>query len=127
MTETYGYTRTRQLLERREPPTALLVSSIIPALGVRRALVDAGLKLGTDVSVVIHDDVLSYFRNDGDVPTYTATRSSVRMAGERAADLLLRAIAEPDGKKQHVHLEAELTLGQSTGPAPAFKQLLNQD
>ncbi len=127
MTETYGYRRTRELLALDRPPTALLVSSMITALGVRRALMDAGLKLGSDVSVVVHDDDLSYFRDDGEVPTYTATRSSVRLAGERAAELLLRTIAEPNGEKRHVLLEAELTLGQSTGPAPAFRQLLNQD
>lgn len=126
MTETYGYEQMSALLAGPSPPTAVLVSSIIPAIGVRRALVEASLKLGTDVSVVVHDDDLSYFRNIGDVPTYTATRSSVREAGRLAADMLLKAIADPAGGLKHILLEAELTLGQSTGQAPALRRFLQQ-
>ena len=58
MTETYGYRRMQDLLARETPPTAVIVSSIIPALGVRRALTDHGLTVGKDISVVIHDDDL---------------------------------------------------------------------
>lgn len=126
MTETYGYRRMCELLALKTPPTAVIISSIIPALGVRRALVDEGLALGTDVSVVIHDDDLSYFRNDGDVPPFTATRSSVYEAGRRTADMLLEAITQPKGGCVHLLMEAELTLGQSTGPAPALRQFLDQ-
>ena len=126
MTETYGYRRMVEMLESAKPPTAVIVSSIIPALGLRRALVDYGLKIGKDVSVVIHDDELSYFRNDGDVPTYTATRSSVREAGRLTANMLLDAIQNPDAAARHILLEAEVTLGQSTGPAPAYHQFLSQ-
>lgn len=126
MTETYGYRRMSELLASDTPPSAVIVSSIIPALGVRRALTDHGLNVGTDISVVIHDDDLSYFRNAGDVPTYTATRSSVHEAGRHTADLLLDAIEAPNGSCRHILLEAELTLGQSTGPAPAMRQFLEQ-
>ncbi len=126
MTETYGYQRMQELLALPAPPTAVIVSSIIPALGVRRALVDAGLKLAEDISVVIHDDDLSYFRNDGDVPTYTATRSSVREAGRITAEMLLSAITRGAGAPQNILLEAELMVGQSTGPAPAVRRLLNE-
>lgn len=126
MTETYGYGEARRFLDRADPPTAFLISSIIPAIGVRRALDDLGLRMGRDVSVVVHDDVLSYFRNDGEVPIYTATRSSVRDAGRRCADVLLRAIASPKAPPRNIMLEAELTIGQSTGPAPRMRQMLEQ-
>ena len=126
MTETYGYDTTCALLERPVPPTALLVSSIIPAIGARRAISDFGLQMGKDISVVVHDDDLSYFRNEGDVPTYTATRSSVREAGWHVADMLLETIKSPDAAPRHLLLEAELTVGQSTGPAPAVRHLLEQ-
>ena len=42
MTETYGYQSVRQMMELPEPPTAYLVSSMIPAIGIRRAIHDAG-------------------------------------------------------------------------------------
>ncbi len=126
MTETYGYDTTMRLLNAPAPPTALLVSSIIPAIGARRAISDLGLTMGQDVSVVVHDDDLSYFRNDGDVPTYTATRSSVRDAGWQIAEMLLETINTPDAPPRHRLLEAELTVGQSTGAAPAVREILEQ-
>lgn len=126
MTETYGYDTAMRLLQRGAPPTALLISSIIPAIGARRAISDLGLTMGRDISVVIHDDDLSYFRNEGDEPTYTATRSSVRDAGWHTADRLLETINAPDAPPRHIMLEAELTVGKSTGAAPVVRQIFEQ-
>lgn len=119
MTETYGYTACAQMLEAANPPTAFLVSSIISALGVRRAIEERGLKMGRDVSVVTHDDTLSYLANGSDVPIFTATRSSVRDAGRQLSRMLLTQIDDPSSPPQHILLEAELTVGRSTGPAPS--------
>ena len=117
MTEHYGHDSAMALLSLDDPPTAFLVSSLISAIGVRRAIEERGLKLGRDVSVITHDDDLSYLGNGKDVPIFTATRSSVREAGRIAADLLLDLIADPDRTPRHRLLEAELTIGGSTGPA----------
>jgi LacI family transcriptional regulator len=118
MTEAHGHQSAVRMLAQPVPPTAFLVSSMISALGVRRALGDAGLALGRDVSVVIFDDELSYLRNGEDEPIFTAIRSSVRQAGRLCAEMLLDIIRDPDQKPRHVLLEAELVLGRSTGPAP---------
>ena len=126
MTETYGYATARKFLEAKAPPTALLISSIISAIGARRAIDDLGLRMGREVSIVVHDDDLSYFRNEGDVPIFTGTRSSVRDAGWHTADMLIDTINEPDGPARTLLLEADLTVGQSTGPAPEIRQLLEQ-
>lgn len=126
MTETYGYEAACRLLKSPKCPTAFLVSSIIPAIGVRRAISQAGLKLGRDISVVIHDDDLSYLRNAGDVPIFTGTRSPVRQAGRMLAEMLLDAIGNPDNPPQQQLLEAQLMVGQSTGPAPALRRVLEQ-
>lgn len=121
MTENYGFEVARRMLSTSNPPTAFVVSSIIPAIGVRRAISKAGLVFGRDVSIVIHDDDLSYFRNTGDVPLFTAVRSSVREAGQRCAAMLLEIIRRREeglrneGPMQSL-MEAELTIGQSTGP-----------
>ena len=117
MTETYGHAAARDLLCARPAPTAFLTSSLLVALGVRRAVEEAGLKLGRDVSVVTHDDELSYFSNGGEVPVFTATRSSVREAGRLAARMLLDRIADPSIGPQERLLEAALVIGPSTGPA----------
>ncbi len=118
MTEEHGYSNAMKMLDLPEPPTAFLTSSLVVALGVRRALQDRNLVMGRDVSIITHDDDLGYLRNGGDVPIFTATRSSVREAGRQGADMLLDMIANPsDTPKQHL-LEADMILGGSTGPAP---------
>lgn len=116
MTEAQGHDLTRSLLARPDRPTAILVSSIIMAIGVRRGIEEQGLTLGRDVSLITYDDDLSYFRNGTDIPVYTATRSSVREAGRRAAQMLIDIINGKDSPTELL-LEAELTLGMSTGPA----------
>lgn len=118
MSESRGYRAAAAMLAQADPPTAFVVASMISALGVRRAIEERGLRLGRDVSVVIHDDDLSYLKNGDDVPIFTATRSSVREAGRVAAQMLLDIIAHPETHPQNRLLEAELIIGQSTGPNP---------
>lgn len=118
MTETNGLRATRKMLRLDDPPTAFLASSMILAIGVRHALWDAGLEMGRDVSVITHDDALSYLRNGDEVPLFTATRSSVREAGRAAAEMLLELVADPQSGPHTRLLEVELTVGRSTGPCP---------
>ncbi len=116
LTEANGYTAATHALKHRNAPTAFLVASYVGALGVRRAIHNAGLEMGSDISVIIHDDELAYFHNDGDIAQFTATRSSVKDAGERAAMMLLDIIDDPGKAPLNELLKAPLTLGASTGP-----------
>ncbi len=118
MTEPYGYHTTRTLLRRNEPPTAFLASSLITALGVGRAIAEAGMVMGREVSVITHDDAMSFLPNYGTVPMFTATTSSVRAAGKRAAEMLLDMIEGRADEPQTELWECDLVLGASTGPAP---------
>ena len=118
MTEYYGYESACDLLHSADPPTAFLTSSLITAIGVRRACQEDGRVLGRDISIVTHDDDLSYFRNGRTAPYFTALRSPVRDHGRRAAEMLLDLIASPDSDPKTHLVEAELRIGQSTGPAP---------
>jgi LacI family transcriptional regulator len=119
MTEGSGYRIGKRMLALDAPPTAFLASSMISGMGLRRAAEERGLKLGRDLSVIIHDDDLSYMKNGEDVPIFTATRSSVREAGRLAAEMLLGLIAHPGIEAPNRLLEADLIIGQSTGPVPA--------
>ena len=119
MTESAGYRVGLGMLALPQRPTAIIASSMIMGLGLRRAIEERGLRMGRDVSVIIHDDELSYMRNGDDLPIFTATRSSVKEAGRLAAEMLLNVISQPDMAPQHRMLEAELILGQSTGPVPS--------
>lgn len=118
MTEVYGHHETRDILASDNPPTAILAASLIVAIGVRRAIEEAGLKMGKDVSVITHDDEFSYLKNGQDIPIFTATRSSVREAGRVIARMLIKQIEDPSIGPQSLLRETELVVGRSTGPAP---------
>ena len=118
MTENVGYAAAYKMLRSTTPPTAFVASSMISAIGVRRAIEEKGLTMGIDVSVVAHDDHLSYLQNGGEVPIFTATRSSVRQAGSDVAEMLIAHIADPLMPHRTKLYEAELIIGQSTGPSP---------
>ncbi|WP_298291132.1 LacI family DNA-binding transcriptional regulator [uncultured Litoreibacter sp.] len=118
MTEPYGHQATAELLELEDAPTAFIASSIVPALGVRRAVEERGLTVGKDVSIICFDDAISYMPNGAGEPIFTATRSSVRDAGRRCAELLIASIQSPQAEPLSELWEAELVVGRSTGPAP---------
>lgn len=118
MTEVSGYRAAKAMLRLDDPPTAFVASSMISGMGIRRAVEERGLMIGRDVSIIIHDDDLSYMRNGEDVPIFTATRSSVRLAGQIAATMLLAQVTNPAEPPQTRLLEADLIIGRSTGPAP---------
>ena len=122
MTEPHGYRAARAMLQGPAPPTAFLVASLVSALGVRRAIEERGLIMGRDVSVITHDDELSYFADPAGPPVFTATKSSVREAGRQAAGMLLEIIESPGAPPRSRLLEAELVIGASTGPAPETRR-----
>ncbi len=117
MTEVYGHHQAREMLRLDKPPTAILCSSMISALGVRRAIEELNLTMGKDVSVITFDDELSYLANGQDIPIFTAARSSVREAGKISAEMLIGLINHPDSGPVSRLLEADLVVGRSTGPA----------
>lgn len=118
MSEPFGYFEALRMLNLDDPPTAFVCSSIVPTHGIRRALEGRNLAIGKDVSVVCFDDAIGYLPNgSADEPTYTATRSPVRAAGKRCAEMLMDRIRDPEGDHQTELWDAELLLGQSTGLA----------
>ncbi len=118
MSEPNGYEAAMELLALKAPPTAFVASSMILALGVKRAIEENNLEMGKDVSVICFDDDISYLPNAGDTPLFTALRSSVRAAGARCASLLIERINKPDAPLPNELWEAELVHGASTGPGP---------
>jgi len=126
MTEYNGFEAAMALFSNRNPPTAILTSSMIMAMGVRRACYVRGLRLGRDISLISHDDDLSYFRNGGAVPEFTVLRSPVREHGRLAAAMLLQVIQDPGCAPLTRLLEAEFNVGQSTGAAPVALRTANQ-
>ena len=88
MTDEIGYPL-RRALPRRDAAAdrASWSSSMMMALGAFRAMRAAGLELGKDVSMIAHDDVFPFLNADRMVPPMSTTRSSIRAAGTRVAEL----------------------------------------
>ncbi len=89
MTEENGYRAARMLLEASRRPTALLVSSVLIAIGVYRAARDLGLVVGRDVSVIAHDDALPFLKAETLDPPLATTLSPIREAGYRLGEMLI--------------------------------------
>jgi LacI family transcriptional regulator len=116
-TDENGFRIAQAMLERRPRPTAFLAGSMMTALGVFRAIRAAGLELGKHVSMIAHDDVFPYLNADNMVPSMSTTRSSMRAAGARIAELLLQLQQGKDPATIHELWPVELVLRESTGPA----------
>lgn len=118
MTDDVGYRVAERFLSLSPRPTAVLVSSMMLALGAFRAIRAAGLELGKDVSMIAHDDVFPFLDADRMVPAMSTTRSSIRSAGTRVAELVMELL---DGRPTETIQElwpVELIVRGSTGPAP---------
>lgn len=119
MTDEYGVRGMAELLQLPEPPTAVLCASTVLALGAVRAINMAGLKLGHDVSLIAHDDVLPLLKPENFTVPLTTTRSSLRAAGIRVAQRLIAKINGVDqDSPDHELWRADLVVRASTGPAP---------
>jgi LacI family transcriptional regulator len=116
MTEANGYASAARMLGALNPPSGFVVSSIICALGVRRAAEERGLRIGADVSIVTFDDCLSYLRIGAETPVFTAVQSSVRAAGAALAQMLIDRIKAPCAPPAQRLWEADFVVGASTGP-----------
>ena len=117
-TDETGFRNAQQMLERTPSPTAFVAGSMMTALGIFRAIRSAGLILGKDVSLIAHDDVFPYLNADNMVPSMSTTRSSIRAAGNRVAELALQVLAGRPVTEIHELWPVELVLRESTGPAP---------
>jgi LacI family transcriptional regulator len=68
--------------------------------------------------MIAHDDVFPFLNADRMAPTMSTTRSSIRAAGTRIAELLLQLLAGRPASEIHELWPVELVLRESTGPAP---------
>ena len=119
MTDEFGYRVTEAFLAETPRPTALVVGSMMLALGAFRALRTAGLELGKDVSIIAHDDGFPFLNADRMVPPMSTTRSPIRAAGTRVAEFAIDLLTgRPPGTIQELW-PVDLVIRGSTGPAPS--------
>lgn len=120
MSEDLGYLRAAHLLAGREgpAPTGFICSSSLQALGVIRAAAELGLQVGTDISIIAHDDVLPHLRSEHFTPPLTVTRSPIRDAGTALAEMMVARVAGVDARQLQKIVSADLIVRGSTGAVP---------
>lgn len=117
-TDEIGFRFARSALERRPHPTAFVAGSMMTALGIYRAARSLNLVIGRDISIIAHDDVFPYLTAENMVPPLSTTRSSIRAAGTRIADLLLQMLAGRDATDIQELWPVDLILRETSRPAP---------
>jgi LacI family transcriptional regulator len=113
--ETGGYTAMQALLQLSEPPTAVFAVNDLAALGAIHAIMEAGLRVPQDISVVGFNDL---FHATHMTPTLTTMQVPHREMGVRAAERLLDMVVAGIRPEQPLLLPVTLIVRQSTGPAP---------
>ena len=108
-----GYEPTNELLQRGVDFTALVCYNDISAIGAIRALMDQGLSVPLDVSVVGFDDIQgAAFHN----PSLTTIRQPLPQMGKVAARILLQRIRGQATFQDLVPIHPELVIRESTCP-----------
>lgn len=118
MSDEEGLIAMERFLQLPDRPTAILCSSTVLALGAIRAVNQAGLKLGEDISLIAHDDVLPLLKPENFSVPLTTTRSSLRAAGMRIAQRLIGTVKQAGPFPEQELWKTELIVRASTGPAP---------
>ena len=108
-----GEAATRALLDRTDPPTALVFAVEAAAMGSYRAARDMGLGIGRDLSVISYDGLAEGAKTDPPLTTFEVDFST---AGARLSHLLIRRIrGEPPEDLRETAL-SRLRVGASDGP-----------
>lgn len=114
-----GRAAVADLLRSGSPPTAIVAINDMCALGVSAGIRDAGLGVGTDVSVVGFDDIVLA---DLAAPPLTTIRQPLPdMADIAFKHLRERIELDASAAGRSVLMRPELVIRKSTGPAPTAR------
>ena len=118
--ERFGYAAGQALLREGRDFTAVFAGDDVIAIGVYRALGEAGLSVPRDVSVVGFDD--AYYAQYL-TPPLTTVRQDTDLLGERAATFLLEALANPSSPPQRGMVNTSLVARSSVAGPRAIKEV----
>ncbi|MBZ0277443.1 MAG: LacI family transcriptional regulator [Anaerolineae bacterium] len=106
-----GYDATRDLLNRRQPPTAIFAFTDVVALGVLRAAAEMGLKVPDDLSIIGYDNLeLTAYSS----PQLTTIAQPIYEMGETAAHCLVTQMQNPEAPVERVMLPVQLVIRETT-------------
>lgn len=110
-----GFDAALALMKGRSRPDAMVCYNDVVAFGVLLACDQLGIRVGEDVRVIGFDDVAEAAMQH---PALTTVSMRPRELGERAAGLLMRHIARPDGPPETDVSVPSLVLRDSCGCRP---------
>ena len=112
LTERGGYERTRELIAFPERPTAIVACNDLMAIGAIRAIQDAGLTVGRDISVTGFDNIpISEYVQ----PSLTTVSQPIYQIGRSACEMLVDLLNEENSDRKQILLEPALMVRHSTG------------
>jgi LacI family transcriptional regulator len=114
-----GGTAVPQLLNLHEPATAALCFNDVVAIGLTRALMEAGVSVGVDFDVIGFDDIEEVKHTR---PALSSVAVNPRDLGSRAAQLLMRHLASGDFEPEAVLCPTTLVLRKSCRAAGPYER-----
>lgn len=111
-----GYSAMQQLLALAQRPTAVIVDNNLGGIGVMRALLDAGVVAGRDLSVIIYDGL------PPDTLVGTTVTAIIQpepgKVGQQLAEMILALLAGEEPSRLQVLWQPAIQIGTSDGPCP---------
>ena len=105
----------RELLDRLQPPTAIIACNDLIALGAMSAAQEKNIVVGRDVSITGFDDILlAEYAN----PPLTTVHQPAQQLGEMVVQMLFKVINREAVDKKQIIIEPEIVVRQSSGPCP---------
>jgi DNA-binding LacI/PurR family transcriptional regulator len=111
-----GRAALRALLRRDPPPTAVICSSDVMAIGVLQEAAQRGLRVPADLSIVGFDGTEAA---QWTAPELTTVEQPIGEIAETAVSALRTLIAEPEKPLPNFYFRPRLRAGRSTARAPA--------
>jgi LacI family transcriptional regulator len=111
LTQKGGYGGAQTLLSQSDPPTAIVASNDLMALGVMSAAQDHGLDVGRDIVVAGFGDIPWA---DTSHPTLTTVRQPAHRLGQLIGQMLIAVACGEPLTERHMLLEPSLIIRQST-------------
>jgi LacI family transcriptional regulator len=120
-----GQEVTRQLLQRRQPFSAIFAFNDVTAIGAISALREAGLRVPKDISVLGFDDITAASMHH---PALTTVHQPLRSMGQVAASTLLSLIRNeiPLPHPEAITVYPKLVVRKSTGHSAQLSEIENQ-
>ena len=113
MTIKSGSLAGKELLARKDPPTAIFGSNDLMAIGAIKEIQGSGLKVPENISIIGFDDILTASLV---TPSLTTIAQPKYEMGVEAMNLLIRMIEKKGASKSKIVLDTQLVVRESTAP-----------